>query len=96
MHIHELLMVAVQEGASDLHVSAGEVPALRVNGRIQRFEGVPLAADEIKRLLYSVMTERQKATFETTLESDFSIGITGDLEERWSQLEETIDSLEGN
>ncbi len=77
MHIHELLMVAVQEGASDLHVSAGEVPALRVNGRIQRFEGVPLAADEIKRLLYSVMTERQKATFETTLESDFSIGITG-------------------
>ncbi len=76
MHIHELLMVAVQEGASDLHVSAGEVPALRVNGRIQRFEGVPLAADEIKRLLYGVMTERQKATFETTLESDFSIGIT--------------------
>jgi len=77
MHIHELLMVAVQEGASDLHVSAGEVPALRVNGRIQRFEGEPLPADEIKRLLYSVMTERQKATFETTLESDFSIGITG-------------------
>ena len=77
MHVHELLMVAVQEGASDLHVSAGEVPALRVSGRIQRFEGTPLGDDEIKRLLYSVMTERQRANFEENLEADFSIGING-------------------
>jgi len=77
MHVHELLMIAVQEGASDLHISAGEVPALRVHGRIQRFEGTPLPSDEIKRLLYSVMTERQKSSFEETLEADFSIGIEG-------------------
>ena len=77
MHVHELLMIAVQEGASDLHVSSGEVPALRVAGRIQRFEGSPLHADEIKRLLYSIMTERQRSAFEETLEADFSIGIAG-------------------
>jgi len=77
MHVHELLMIAVQEGASDLHISAGEVPALRVGGRIQRFEGTPLPSDEVKRLLYSVMTERQKAAFEESLEADFSIGIEG-------------------
>jgi len=77
MHVHELLMIAVQEGASDLHVSSGEVPALRVAGRIQRFEGSPLHADEIKRLLYSIMTERQRSAFEETMEADFSIGITG-------------------
>ena len=77
MHVHELLMIAVQEGASDLHVSAGEVPALRVSGRIRRFEGSALGADEIKRLVYSIMTERQRANFEDTLEADFSIGISG-------------------
>lgn len=75
MHIHELLMYAVKQGASDLHISAGEVPALRVHGEIQRINAPPVAGDDTKRLLFSIMNERQKAQFEETLEADFSIGI---------------------
>jgi twitching motility protein PilT len=75
MHIHELLMYAVKQGASDLHVSAGEVPALRVSGEIQRINAPPIAGDDCKRLLFSIMNERQKAEFEENLEADFSIGI---------------------
>jgi len=75
MHIHELLMYAVKQGASDLHISAGEVPALRVAGEIQRINAPPIASDDCKRLLFSIMNERQKADFEEKLEADFSIGI---------------------
>jgi twitching motility protein PilT len=77
MHIHELLMYAHKQGASDLHISAGEVPAIRVHGEVQRINAPPLAADDAKRLLFAVMNERQKSSFEETLEADFSIGIEG-------------------
>ncbi len=75
MHIHELLMYAVKQGASDLHISAGEVPSLRIHGEIQRINAPPISGDDCKRLLFSVMNERQKSNFEEHLESDFSIGI---------------------
>lgn len=77
MHIHELLVYCVKQGASDLHISAGEVPALRIHGEIQRINAPPLPPDQCKRLLFSVMNERQKSTFEETLEADFSVGIEG-------------------
>ena len=75
MHIHELLMYAVKQGASDLHISAGEVPSLRIHGEIQRINAPPISGDDCKRLLFSVMNERQKSNFEEHLEADFSIGI---------------------
>ena len=75
MHIHELLMYSVKQGASDLHISAGEVPALRIHGEIQRINAPPISSDDCKRLLFSVMNERQKAGFEETLEADFSVGL---------------------
>jgi twitching motility protein PilT len=77
MHIHELLVYCVKQGASDLHIAAGEVPALRIHGEIQRINAPPLPADQCKRLLFSVMNERQKSSFEETLEADFSVGIEG-------------------
>jgi twitching motility protein PilT len=77
MHIHELLLYAVKQGASDLHISAGEVPSLRIHGEIQRINAPPIAADDCKRLLFAVMNERQKSGFEEHLEADFSLGIEG-------------------
>ena len=77
MHIHELLMWAVQEGASDLHIAAGEIPALRVHGEVQRFQAPPLNGDDAKRLLFAIMSERQKAAFEEDMDTDFSVGIEG-------------------
>jgi twitching motility protein PilT len=77
MHIHELLMYTVKQGASDLHISAGEIPALRLHGEIQRINAPPISSDDCKRLLFAIMNERQKSKFEEELEADFSIGIEG-------------------
>ncbi len=77
MHIHELLAHTVKAGASDLHIATGEVPALRVDGSIRRVNTPPISAEMAERLIYSVMTERQKTTFEELLELDFSFGLPG-------------------
>ncbi len=77
MHIHELLVYCVKQGASDLHIAAGEIPALRIHGEIQRLNAPPLPPDDCKRLLFSVMNERQKSDFEETYEADFSVGLEG-------------------
>ncbi len=77
MHIHELLMYAVKQGASDLHISAGEAPALRLHGEIHRINAPPIGGDDCKRLLFSIMNERQKSKFEEELEADFSVGLEG-------------------
>jgi len=77
IRIHELLHLAVKSGASDIHLSAGEVPALRIDGEIERLDLPPLSPDEAKRLAYSVMNEKQKTAFENQMEMDFSIGLRG-------------------
>lgn len=77
IHIYELLGFAAKSAASDLHIAAGEIPALRIEGEVRRLEGEPLSQDEAKRMAYSIMNEKQKATFENNLEIDFSIGRPG-------------------
>jgi twitching motility protein PilT len=77
MHIHELLIYTVKQGASDLHISSGEIPALRLHGEIQRLNTPAIDSDNCKRLLYSIMNEKQKRSFEENLEADFSVGIEG-------------------
>ena len=75
MHIHELLNHTVHQGASDLHICAGETPALRVEGAIFRLNMPALTAEQAQRLIFSVMNERQKALFQENLEIDFSFGL---------------------
>jgi len=77
VHIYELLGFAVESGASDIHLAAGEVPALRIQGEIRRLDHEPLSADDAKKMAYSIMNEKQKAGFENNLELDFSIGRSG-------------------
>ncbi len=78
MDLAELLQYAVQYGASDLHLTVGRPPMVRISGRLipSGYE-TELGADEVKALVYSVLTDDQKAKFEEESELDFSIGIPG-------------------
>jgi len=77
VRIHELLNFAVQHKASDIHLAAGEVPSVRIDGDVRRLDLEPLTVEDARRLAYSVMNEKQKVRFENDLEVDFSIGLKG-------------------
>lgn len=77
VQIHELLTFAVEHKASDIHLAAGEVPAVRIDGEVRRLDLERLDADDAKRLAYSVMNAKQKTFFEKQMEIDFSIGLKG-------------------
>jgi twitching motility protein PilT len=73
----ELLQTTVDLQGSDLHLSIGTPPQVRVHGELQRLELPELAPSDTKALSYSVLTDAQKKRFEETLELDFSFGIRG-------------------
>ncbi len=74
---HELLKELVRRGASDLHITTGSPPQLRVNGRLTQVDGAPLSGNETKVLCYSILTETQKHRFEEDHELDLSFGVKG-------------------
>jgi len=73
----ELLKTTVDLEASDLHLSIGSPPQVRVHGDLQRLPLPELTPNETKSLAYSVLTDTQKKRFEETQELDFSFGIRG-------------------
>ena len=73
----ELLKTTVDIEGSDLHLSIGTPPQVRVHGELRRLELPELAPSDTKQLAYSVLTDAQKKRFEETLELDFSFGIRG-------------------
>lgn len=75
--IDQLLTFAVENRASDIHLAAGEIPAVRIDGEIRRLDLPVLARDDAKRLAYSIMNSKQKTRFETEMEIDFSVGLKG-------------------
>jgi len=75
--IEELLQIMVQRGGSDLHVTAGAPPKVRVDGALVSTEHDTLSPDETKKIIYSVLTSEQIAKFERDLELDLSFGIDG-------------------
>jgi twitching motility protein PilT len=75
MEISELLLFVVQEGASDLHISAGESPMLRIHGEMKRVEMSPLSAEELHVMLYDILNDHQRKKFEETHELDFSLNL---------------------
>lgn len=78
MEITELLAFAIQNGASDLHLSGGSPPILRIDGLIRRVKTDPLTGDAIRNMIYSLMSEAQRAVFEAELEMDFAIAFGED------------------
>tara|TARA_B100001248_G_scaffold260601_1_gene249288 strand:- start:1604 stop:2671 length:1068 start_codon:yes stop_codon:yes gene_type:complete len=75
--LKQLLKAMVDQEASDLHLAEGVPPCLRVAGSIHRIKSDKLTAPEIKKLVYSIISEQQKARFEEEKELDFGIGIKG-------------------
>jgi len=73
--IQELLKIAVEKDASDLHITTYIPPRVRVHGTLVSLDYPPLTASETKSLAYSVLTDRQKKQFEDKMELDFSFGI---------------------
>jgi len=76
--IDELLERMVAQGASDLHVTTGSEPAIRVNGRLQRLDDVArLSADDSQRLLYRILSTEQQKQLEIKRQIDLSHSIPG-------------------
>lgn len=74
-NIQELLTEMVKRGGSDLHITAGAPPLIRLSGRLTPLGTDTLKPDETMRMTYSLMNEMQKKSFEQTKECDFSFGI---------------------
>lgn len=75
MDITELLAFTMKQGASDLHLSAGNPPIIRSDGDLKRIKADVLQSDQIKAMLYSIMTEDQRAEYEREQEIDFAISF---------------------
>jgi twitching motility protein PilT len=77
MEIRELLLTCIEKGASDLHVTENEPPILRIDGSLHRLALAALDKQDLKRMIYGVLTNTQKETFEKDLELDFSLALPG-------------------
>jgi twitching motility protein PilT len=77
LRMDELMRVTIERGASDLHMCVGLPPMLRIDGRLTPTEFPKLTPDEMKKLIYSILTDNQKERFEKNLELDFSHGLKG-------------------
>jgi twitching motility protein PilT len=75
--LQALLKAMTDKAASDLHVTAGSPPRLRIDNELVRLQTEPLTPVDTKTLCYSVMNDAQKLRFEEDLEIDFSFGIRG-------------------
>jgi twitching motility protein PilT len=73
IHLNDLLTEMVEAGASDLHLSAGLPPCIRVDGQIRPMDGYePLNPSELRQMVYAVLTQRHREKFEANLELDTS------------------------
>jgi twitching motility protein PilT len=77
MDITELLAFSAKQGASDLHLSAGLPPMIRVDGDVRRINLPPLEHSEVHGLIYEIMNDKQRKDFEEFLETDFSFEVPG-------------------
>lgn len=77
MDIAELLTFSVKNNASDLHLSAGLPPMIRVDGDIRRINIPALDHKEVHALIYDIMNDKQRRDYEEFLETDFSFALPG-------------------
>ena len=75
MDISELLAFVVKNKASDLHLSAGLPPMIRVHGDIRRINLPPMEHKDVHAMVYDIMNDGQRKSYEETLECDFSFAI---------------------
>lgn len=77
MDITELLAFSAKQGASDLHLSAGLPPMIRVDGDVRRINVPPLDHTQVHQLIYDIMNDKQRKDFEEFFETDFSFEVPG-------------------
>jgi twitching motility protein PilT len=77
MDISELLAFSVKNKASDLHLSAGLPPMIRVHGDVRRINVPPMEHKEVHGMIYDIMNDGQRKVYEENLEIDFSFAIPG-------------------
>lgn len=77
MDITELLAFSAKQGASDLHLSAGLPPMIRVDGDVRRINLPPMDHKAVHGLIYEIMNDKQRKDYEEFLETDFSFEVPG-------------------
>jgi len=78
VNLHELLGIVMERGASDLHLTSGSRPQLRLNGHLTPLEQFSeMTPPQIQRMLYAAITQRQREKFEAELELDFAYSVPG-------------------
>lgn len=79
MDISDLLNFTKKNGASDLHLSSGNPPILRLHGDIIPMKTPAMNADQVKQLIYSIMTDQQRTQYEREWEVDFAVSFGDDM-----------------
>ncbi len=77
MDITQLLAFSVKNKASDLHLSAGLPPMIRVHGDVRRINVDPMTHKQVHAMVYDIMNDTQRKQYEDTLECDFSFEVQG-------------------
>ncbi len=78
MEINDILKIAIQGGASDIHLKAGMPPIFRIDGTLLPLKDAPrLPPEEVSRLAFSIMNDFQKQKFQNDNDIDFAYGVPG-------------------
>ncbi|MEI6222742.1 MAG: type IV pilus twitching motility protein PilT [bacterium] len=77
MNIGDLLLLTKNQNASDLHINVGVPPTIRIHGTITKTSYPPLTRELSKELIYSILSDKQRASFEETRDIDFAIEVEG-------------------
>jgi twitching motility protein PilT len=77
MDLRELLLLSVQKKASDVHLTYDSPPILRIDGKLTVTNKDALSREELKKVIYGMLTDNQKEVFERDKELDFSLSLSG-------------------
>lgn len=77
MEFNKLLQLMVDKGASDLFITAGVPPSMKINGQVVHVTKQPLSPEKTREVVTSIMTERQRSEFEDTMECNFALSARG-------------------
>jgi len=77
MELRDLLLLTIQKRASDLHLTYDTPPVLRIDGKLILTKEDPLSREQLKKMIYAILTDHQKEKFERDYELDFSLALSG-------------------
>jgi twitching motility protein PilT len=75
MDVGELLMLTTERGGSDLHLSAGSMPLMRLHGELTAIEDHPLGREEVHRMVHEILNDDQRRLFEEHRDLDFAVEV---------------------